>query len=168
MVNEEKDEMYRSLEWKNGGTKNDYSRIILSGAITEQSDFASVLEKIDGPVVLNLSGIESINSIGVREWIRFIDKLCEGNRRVILEECSAPVVRQLNMISNMKGKASVASVLVPYYCGSCGNEQNNVQDMSDFSITKVVEITTCQSCGQNSEFDDLIDSYFAFFQRQID
>src|SRR5688572_8525470 len=90
--------------------QSDATRVILSGDISEETDFEPILQ-IAGPIVLDLAGISRINSCGVREWINFVVHLRQGGRELILERCAPVVVTQLNTIYNFTGGGQVRSVL---------------------------------------------------------
>src|SRR6478672_10370794 len=107
--------MDRSLTWSIEEA-NGSSHIALTGELTENANLGSLLEKLKGSTVFDLSGIRRINSPGVREWINFVNAL---KIPFVLQRCSIPFVNQLNMISNFRGQGEVRSVFAPYYCGSC-------------------------------------------------
>ena len=95
----------------------------LSGTITEKSDLSQILERKETKVIIDLGGIDRINSGGVGNWVSFVSKFSSPPREVYLERCSAVIVHQFNMISNMRGSAKIRSVMVPYLCSNCGKEQ---------------------------------------------
>lgn len=101
----------------------------LSGHISEASDFEVLLENTASRVRSDLEEIERINSCGVREWVRFLRRLCHG-RNVTLERCSVAFVRQTNIIFNMQAKTRITSIMLPYYCPKCRTEQTKLCDSS--------------------------------------
>lgn len=137
-------------------------RARLSGRITEEATFDELIElgRASG-ITLNLAHVEQINSCGVREWILFMRRLEDAAGPLILEQCSPAIVRQLNMISNFAGRATVSSVLLPYYCEDCGAEENVAIDVAAAG-NGIVETRPCASCGSVAEFDDLPDTYLSF------
>ena len=148
-----------TVEEVKGGT-----RFFLSGFITEQSDFSPIVTRAKGWVVLDLAGIDRINSGGVGAWLSFINGFSAPPREVILDRCSVPMVHQFSMLSNISGRARVRSVLLPYLCRSCGAEQQLVLDLgavkTDYKIAEAIE---CPNCKGQMEFDDLPDSYLSCF-----
>ena len=89
--------MSGSLTWSVDDTTT--TRVVaLTGRIDEDSDFESLGEVLKGATKLDLelSGIRSINSCGVREWIHFVRNLPDFEEVRYLR-CSPFVVLQLNM-----------------------------------------------------------------------
>ncbi len=97
---------------------------MVSGIINEASDFSPLLNEV-APLRLDFSGVQRINSIGVRSWMRFLAQW--GNEKPIeYLECSTVVVDQLCILGSLRGIqakiASVKSVFLPTECTSCGYE----------------------------------------------
>ena len=151
--------MDRSLSW-NIEDKNGTARVSLAGELTENSNLGTLLEKLGGPAVFDLSGINRINSPGVREWINFVNAL---RIPFSLERCSVAFVNQLNMISNFRGQGEVRSVFAPYYCSSCNREENRLIDKGPNAAAQLETPMKCPSCGADMEFDDLPDAFLAFW-----
>jgi anti-anti-sigma regulatory factor len=139
--------------------QSDATRVILSGDISEETDFEPILQ-IAGPIVLDLAGISRINSCGVREWINFVVHLRQGGRQLILERCAPVVVTQLNTIYNFTGGGQVRSVLGPYYCPACDREEYHLIDLT--ASETVPDQIPCPDCEAGMEFEDLQDQYLAF------
>lgn len=143
---------------ENGGVR----RFTLQGEITEEADFAGVLSEATGPVVLNLAGINRINSCGVREWITFLQQLSAATAGVALEACSPVMVRQLSMIATMRQDADVTSILVPYFCESCDDERTVRLALQNGVRPELAETTPCPECEGEMDLDDTSESYLAF------
>jgi len=60
-------------------------RVQLAGEITEESDFAPLVQNLPANATLDLSQIRRINSCGVREWLTFVSELKRAGKHVILE-----------------------------------------------------------------------------------
>ena len=140
-------------------------RIALTGAIDETADLGSIFERLDRDTVIDLAGIERMNSIGVDRWIKAITRL-SGQHRVMIEACSYPVVIQANVVSNFFGGAEVRSCMAPYFCPACQQHittlvtREEVDTASDDSPSK-----SCAECGGPMEFDEL-ESFFGFFRSE--
>src|SRR2546430_1170150 len=117
-----------SFSWKIED-QNGEARVVLSGAITENSDFSKVLAQTPPKVTIDLEHVDRINSCGVREWINFVNDLGKGGKRFALDRCSPAIVNQLNLISNFRGGGEVRSVLAPYFCSKCNREHHRVLDL---------------------------------------
>jgi len=144
---------------------SDGSRIFLSGAITEESDFRPLVALGSaGRLILDLADVDEINSCGVREWIHFVRNLAERSPGYELARCSPAIVRQLNAVSNFRGNGKVGSVMLPYFCASCGGEQFRLLALEheDHVGPVITDRVPCGQCGADAEFDDLPDSYLGF------
>jgi eukaryotic-like serine/threonine-protein kinase len=138
-------------------------KVRLSGPINEDANFAPLLDELQnrGKIRFNFSGIDRINSCGVREWVNFVRSF-PHSVQLEMEQCTPVVVSQLNMISNFAGEARVLSVQAPFVCDACGHEEDILLRIADGNIPDL-ESVACPKCHAPSmEFDDLEDSYFAF------
>jgi len=135
----------------------------LTGVINEDNALDERLTATRGKgVLIDLANIERINSCGVRDWIRFAQRLEAAGNALYLLRCSPVVVAQLNMVRNFCGeKGQVVSFQAPYFCPNCDEERTET-----FPATNVGAGTSpdaiCPVCKSQMEFDDLPDLYFAF------
>ncbi len=136
--------------------------VLLSGCLTEHSDLTVISNLVDGKVVLDIAGIRRVNSCGVRSWVAFVRGLVEAGHEIELRRCAPCMVRQMNMVANFASGARVLSVLAPYYCDTCGNEKEVLIELTDGKRPQVAARVPCSRCGQEMEFDDLIETYFDF------
>lgn len=141
------------------------TRVIrIRGAITEATDFAAALNDeaastTTARTVVDLSAVDRVNSYGVREWIRFLKSLVQAGLDVTLDGVSVPMVRQMNMIPQVRAGARVAAIDAPYYCPACDDERAVRLD----AATRAPPATPpCPTCGAAMDFDDVHDAYFAF------
>ena len=137
--------------------------VTLIGAITEESDFKQIVSLEGGEgLSFDLSGVEQINSCGVREWIHFVRKLSEVGRNFEMVRCSPAIVRQLNTIANFRGAGQVRSVMLPYYCPSCRKEELRSLELYSGVAPVIQEEIPCAGCGGIMEFDDIPSTYISF------
>jgi len=113
-------------------------------------------------VLIDLANVERINSCGVRDWIRFAQRLEAAGNNLYLLRCSPVVVAQLNMVRNFCGeKGLVVSFQAPYFCNNCDEERTET-----FPAANVAEGTSpeavCPVCKGPMEFDDIPGLYFGF------
>jgi anti-anti-sigma regulatory factor len=134
-------------------------RVVINGAITEATDFSLVTNAQAPRMVIDLAAVERVNSYGVREWINVMRVLAQRNVAVRLEPVSVVMVRQMNMIPQVRGGATVGAVLAPYFCTACDDERS-VLLASD--LRAAPESAPCPTCGAAMELDDVADAYFAF------
>ena len=140
-----------------GGT----THVVVSGEITEETDFGPILEVEGGVVRVDLAGVSRINSCGVREWLNFVTALKSSGRKLILERCAPVIVTQLNTIYNFTGGGTVRSVLGPYYCPECDQEENHLVELG--TAAAMPQVLTCPKCGGDMEFEELHDAYLGFY-----
>jgi anti-anti-sigma regulatory factor len=150
------------LEWKTEGGESG-QRVLAEGAITEQSDLEALEEALQGATVLDLAGIEYINSFGVREWLGFVERL--KGLGLEAQRCSPAVVQQINSIQGFVDGLKVTSVLAPFLCTRCDRYDTVEVDVSDPDKIEIEETRECPECSGEMEFDELIDAFLAFTQR---
>jgi hypothetical protein len=153
------------LTWKLDDSEPDSVRIIFSGLVTEEADFTDLIKALptDRRIIIDTHRIRRFDSTGIREWVRFINRVAAPGSDVTLDRCSVPMVLQLNMIANMGGHARVTSLMVPYYCEACGNSAEKLLVIEPGTDPVIAEEAECPSCGEVMEFDDLPESYLAFY-----
>lgn len=120
-------------------------------------------------VILDMSGITRINSLGTRLFINYI-KTIKGVP--IFQKCSTPVVDTISLLPAFIGKRGrVESVLTPFTCNSCeaitekefkvGKEivEGEIPDLS-------CDAPRCHECGGSTNFEEEADIFFHFLLRQ--
>ena len=149
------------LSWTMDRSK-DVTIVNMAGAITEDCNIEKLAVELEAhpKVRLELSGVRRINSAGVREWVNFIKDL-SGKAQVELVECSPPMVDQLNVFANFSGDARVVSIQAPFLCIDCDEDASVVIDITG-SPKLPPASPICKKCGQEMEFDNLIEFYFQF------
>jgi len=138
--------------------------LTLSGQIDEFSRLGELASQLVPPLTIDLAGIRFINSIGVREWVRFLRVLCPLGE-VKLRRCSEPMVMQFNMIAGTLGKAEVESLLAPYECRACGLEESVellvARDLA-LGLRSAPPERPCPRCGGQLSFADSPAHYLLF------
>jgi hypothetical protein len=138
----------------------------LAGVINENSDFSSLLAE-SAPLRLNFKGIERINSIGVRSWMRFLTQW--NDQPLEYHECSVAIVDQISIISSLRGirkkAAQVVSAYAPTECLACGREGEVLITQADFKrdpslLTLLAPCPHCKGAHQYviSDFTALMGS----------
>ncbi len=152
-------------------TVEDVTFLKLSGVIDEDNTLAGSVKKIDGrTVIIDLSGVERINSCGVRDWVNWLNDLHHKGKQTILVRCSPCIVNQINLVNNFVGGGMVKSFFAPYYCGRCDKEQLELVQVENFTEQQAPRAPVMRGDGCNQvscemAFDDIEDSYFAFLPR---
>lgn len=152
------------LRWSLDG---DSSGARLEGEIDEFADMNGLAAALSGPhLTLDLGGVRRINSLGVRAWMQFLQKI--GGKLSELRRCPPAFVEQLNCIRGFSGGAKVATVLLPYTCDSCG--RLNLIEMQMGTYKPGAPLPTdppCEKCGKPCVFDDIPDRYLGFTRHGV-
>ena len=137
--------------------------IRLQGALDENVVHDELAQTITQPVVFDLEELGTINSVGVREWVQFVDRIADFGPHELVR-CSPAFVFQLNLIYNFLGNARVQSVIAPYVCDSCKIERNIEVDTRAGSNTVLPKLA-CKTCDGPLSFDGIESRYFLFLRR---
>lgn len=149
-----------TVEYKVGSSRDE---LVINGPLSEETE--SSLSAVTLPasmkrdVVLDLAGIKHVNSIGIRDWIPFVQKL-EKSHKLVLRRCSPTFVMACNVVQAMKGNAHVESVSRGY---ECPNRHYFWVDVPlGFAKKQTDEKIPCEQCGLKAapEYDS--DEYFRF------
>lgn len=137
-----------------------------NGEIHENFKAKLVDLPISEKTFINLAGLKSINSLGIREWSQFLYALTLKTK-VFLEECSVVFIDQANIVPQISANCSVISFYAPYYCPQCNTELNckltfagHKKRLSERRAPQIIH-----SCGTELEFDALEESFFGFLER---
>lgn len=132
----------------------------LRGSIDEHSDLTPLYQTKQPFLVLVLRDIVRVNSVGVKNWIKAIDRIDESSD-VVLAECSLAIVAQINMVKNFAGRARIRSFFAPYYCSSCDTEFRFLYDVDhDFGPAPYqAPAVDCPRCKRPLLFDDIEADY---------
>jgi len=146
--------------------EGDLSFLSMKGIIDEDADFKEGFSNLKRKVIINLEGIQMINSCGVREWIKNISKVPE-NYQIQYDKCAPRIVEQINYVSNFLGAGMVTSFYAPYYCPKCKHEVNILMSSKDLPKNPPFEAPSqkCPSCKGALEFDDVEEEYFSFLTK---
>lgn len=147
---------------KNGQTY----KVTVVGVIDEDIDFASFGLSGASQLDFYLAGVKSINSCGIREWIKW---LSSGDGAVVIyHECPKIIVDQINMVQGfLPTKGRVMSFYVPYYNDSSGDEMNVLfQFGKEFTDSEVkAPAGVKDSSGAEMEMDVVESKYFKFLKK---
>lgn len=90
----------------------------LAGTIDEMADFDALLAVATDPLVLNLSRVRAINSLGLRRLINFTRAM--GERALEFHECPTVFIEAVNVIPLAVGGQSkihrIKSLHLPFSC----------------------------------------------------
>ena len=131
--------------------------VTMAGAISETTTFA-VPDVRGRRVIIDPRGVERLNSMGVRNWIDFIERLQSEALDVVIRHLPPAMVSQASMITTFIGNTRVESFLSPWYCPSCENTLEQLHGYRD----NVPAAISCPRCRAPMELDWDRDAYLAF------
>ena len=143
----------------------DETHVKISGIIDESSDFHEFVDNVKDEVWIDFSGVNRINSCGVREWTSVSYNM---NSRIYYSKCTPPIVDQLSMVPEFMGQnALVDSVIAHFVCEECGHEEMQELKVGKDIIPGEEEYLegpqrTCPVCGAEMEFDHNAEVYLDF------
>ena len=140
--------------------------LVIAGAIDESAALHELLGRATrGQLVLDLSGVTFINSLGVRDWIRMQAAAQKAGLAVELQRVAEVLVHQLNMIIATRGNARVTSFFAPYACDACGREESLLIDAVTYAAMLAhlqPPPMTCPECHAAMVFNEFPERYFSF------
>lgn len=138
----------------------------MQGVIDEDVDFSQI-KITDAPTVeLRMGALKSINSCGIREWIKWMGTA--GNAQIVYTECPKVIVDQINMVEGfLPANGQVNSFYVPYYNDDAGSEKNVLfsrgQEFDDTQVKPPQSVK--DEDGNEMEMDVIEAKYFKFIQK---
>ena len=152
--------------------------VTFSGAITEDVNLADVFKELSefggtvSTICLNVSGVNRINSCGVREWLLFMERL-QAKYALEFSFANETLIEQAAITPNILGKdgTPVRRFDAPFFCAKCNQrrmikfESSSVQFLGD--QPSLPQPQTCEKCKGNLEFDAIEDEYLSFIKHHI-
>lgn len=137
--------------------------VVLTGQLDEHGELARAVQGLRGSVTLDCEGIDFINSLGLREWVRALRELRANGVAIRLRRCSEAIVMQLNMIR--EARAPAESFYAPYVCRGCRRRSAHCVDIEPhrelLQRGEVPELV-CSVCGDAMVLDEIPERYLAF------
>lgn len=136
------------------------------GVIDEDVDFNNYSLAGATRIDLKLGNIKSINSCGIREWIKWIGTA--GSAQVNYIECPKIIVDQINMVQGfLPTNGKIESFYVPYYNDESGSEKIVLftlgKEYTETSLTPPTDIKDAD--GNPMEMDVVEAKYFKFIKK---
>jgi len=150
-------------------TGNETPRLLrLAGRIDDASGLAGLVEQVRAAqIVIDTGGVIFINSIGVREWMRFLRGLAATGAQIQLDNVAEVLVTQMNLIPDLRAGATISSVYAPYACEKCGAELSQLVEIARH-VQELRELRPptfpCPECGGTLTLADYPDRYFSFLR----
>ncbi len=141
--------------------------VSLYGDFTEITDFGTLSKRLQRADTIDfyMRGVRYISSAGVRAWCDFLAKL--KGKDYSFRHCSMAFVSQAAMVPMSIGDGGVVSLEAPYRCETCDRDDLRLLERNTLLLedAHVVPPTLkCGTCGDDLEFDDVPDRYFAFLR----
>lgn len=133
----------------------------LEGEIDETFDLTKLLPGYPPEMQVNCRGVNRINSVGVKAWIGYFQKV-PPVVKLSFTECSPAIVEQFNLIKNFKCSGEVISICVPFMCKKCAKNVINVFEVKALQASKCALPPVKCPCGGEAEFDDIPEEFFGF------
>ena len=141
-------------------------KVKVTGVIDEDVDFNSYSLAGASTLELNLENVKSINSCGIREWIKWIGT--GGTAAVTYLLCPKIIVDQINMVQGfLPANGKVLSFYVPYFCDESGEEKNVLFNFGkEFTESTISPPTAVKDgAGNTMEMDVVEAKYFKFIKK---
>lgn len=138
----------------------------MQGVIDEDADFSQIKISDSQTVELRMEALKSINSCGIREWIKWVGTAAEA--QIVYSKCPKVIVDQINMVEGfLPSNAKVESFFVPYYNDDSGSEKNILfshgKEFTDSGVTPPSAVKDEE--GNDMEMDVIEAKYFKFIQK---
>ncbi|MNJ94676.1 hypothetical protein D3C87_123780 [compost metagenome] len=138
----------------------------MAGTIDEDVDFAQFNLGGNPQVEIELSGLKSINSCGIREWIKWMGSA--GGAQITFNNCPKVIVDQINMVDGfLPSTGKVMSFYVPYYNDDSGSEKNVLfkygTEFTDSEVNPPAAVK--DEDGNEMEMDVIESKYFKFIKK---
>lgn len=141
-------------------------KVEIAGVIDEDADFNPHSLAGAPAVEFRLGNIKSINSCGIREWIKWVGTA--GSAPVQYFDCPKIIVDQINMVQGfLPATGKVMSFYVPFYCDDSGAEKNVLfthgKEYNDQGLQGAPEVK--DDSGAPMEMDVVEAKYFKFLKK---
>ena len=144
----------------------------LSGSLNELSALKDVKLKGD-PIKLNLEGINFINSLGTREWVKF----CTNHQNAHLEfhrvsRIMMNAIAMMPLLIPAGGKATdlIKSFALPYCCLNCSHITIKFVELTSLTFedeSVYSKLTMCQLCGNPANRAEEGSEYIALLSDEV-
>lgn len=148
--------------------RQDGTKLVLEvkGNIDEDSSFTPPDIGSSTSVALDLDAVTAINSVGIREWIKWVKSIPAG-AQLSVRRCPKIIVDQINMVAGfLPAGTTIESFYVPYYADASGNEKmvlfENGKEFKGGEVFAPAEVK--DDSGEAMEMDVIEAKYFKFLK----
>jgi hypothetical protein len=142
------------------------SRAVFVGRLDESVLLGDLVDQLPpGDAVIDAAGINFVNAIGMREWIRLMRALRDRGP-VTLEAVSEVLITQMNLISQFRG-IRILSFYTSFICPSCGHQATQLIDaVAQAQALRQMRMPAvpCPECRATMELADHPERYVTIFR----
>ena len=141
-----------------------------SGTISQDADFSPV--QLDGveSVAFDFEEVNRINSVGIRQWIQFIETIPE-TVNVSFERCPLRIINQINLFPGFTGnrRVDINSFYAQFKCKDCRKSHTTLlETRQHFNSDEIkAPMIPCPKCKKDMRFDGIAKKYFLFLRRMF-
>ncbi len=124
-------------------------KFFVDGQIDEFFDYKS-FDGVTRPLKLDLGRVKNCNSLGVREFLKFVKK--EASLGLEFHRCSSAVMDMINSIPSSLGSPPrpeiVKSIVLVYRCTDCAKDETFVMEVTPGTRRSAPElpVVACSRC----------------------
>jgi DNA-binding NarL/FixJ family response regulator len=140
----------------------DRTRVVLRGDITEATRLPDLAPALFGKVDFDMSQVSYLDTIGLSEWIQFLDEL--PVRDYEFHACSIAFAVQASLVDGVLGRGAVVSFYAPYACRRCDHREERLLQTAAVRAdgSRRPPVFGCSRCDGSLVLDDYPERYFAF------
>jgi hypothetical protein len=148
-----------------------WAAVSLSGVIDEHNGLTQITAQLADAegLLIFLGGIRRINSVGVRDWVLWLNPLRKRYKTLTLVDCPTAIMNEINLVKNFAQGMIVTTFEAPYYCDRCDTESGHTLDARDMvrDTVRTAPKFPCSKPACDNGLDDDPESYFAFLEDQL-
>lgn len=137
-----------------------YTLVYLKGDLV--NEIKATFEAIESSlvtrdIVFDCSELEKLNSIGVRHWMMFLDRIAK-NHTFTFRNCSESFIDTALMIPGFTRNNKIESFFTSFDCQGCTNEKSLLISFVD-GRSVVPSSVTCEKCGNKMAPDESLEDH---------
>ena len=123
-------------------------------------------------MVMDLSGVNYMNSVGVKNWINWTGRF-PNDLQIEFHNCPSLIVNQVNLVAGfLPNNGTIESLSAPYICEDCNREANvPLRRGVHYEYSSLTEpykfqspAVPCPKCKKNMELDAVESKFFNFLK----
>ena len=133
------------------------------GAINEDSNLDKINVSGGRNIVMDVEGVDAINSFGSRNWCRWIKSVTETQIEII--NCNPLFIDYVNTMKDfIPANCLIRSFIVPYYCEKCDCQTLRKFESRDICNDngKIPEDIPCEKCSTEAGADITLPRFLKF------